>query len=74
MRMYAIKDRLDGYITPIPFVNDEIAIRWFETMAETNTDMKYNLKDFSLWYMGEYDKDTGIFTSELKEVQNYNEN
>lgn len=74
MRMYAIKDRLNGFTVPIPMDSDEIAIRWFTTMEEANTDMKFNKNDFSLYLMGFFNKDTGNFESDVKEILNHDEN
>lgn len=68
LKMYAIKDRLDGFITPIPFGNDEIAIRWFLTMLDTNVDMKANPADYTLWYLGEYNKEEGEFKNDKREI------
>lgn len=68
MEMYAIKDELDGFTTPIPFGNEKIAIRWYLTMQETNVDMNHNKENFSLWYMGTFNKNTGEYNADLKEV------
>lgn len=68
MKMYAIKDRLDGFTVPIPFGTDEVAIRWYTTMMETNVDMKHNPSDFELWYMGTYDKEKGEFTNDQRTI------
>lgn len=68
LRMYAIKDRLNGFTTPIPFSMDEVAERWFHEMRTENTTMKLSPNDFGLWYMGTFDTETGKYESEVKEV------
>ena len=61
--MYAIKDELSGFTTPIPFIDCENAKRYFRTQLEDNIYMKYNKKDYSLWYTGLFDEKDGIFKS-----------
>lgn len=68
MRMYAIKDQLDGFTPPIPFTTDEIAIRWFLTMKETNVDIKHNPDHYTLYYLGDYDKEEGEFINDKREI------
>ena len=62
MRLYSLKDRLNGYTPPIPFAMDEVAQRWFKEMMSENTTVKLSPDDFSLWYMGEFNTDTGELT------------
>ena len=62
MKMYSLKDRLNGFTTPIPLASDEVAERWFMEMRTENITVKLNPQDFELWYMGEFDTETGVMT------------
>lgn len=62
MRLYSLKDRLNGFTPPIPFAMDEVAQRWFKEMISENTTVRLSPDDFSLWYMGEFNTDTGEIT------------
>lgn len=68
MEMYAIKDRLTGFTTPIPLSNDEVALRWFKELTETDTSVRVSPDDYSLYHMGTYDSETGEYTNDIKEV------
>lgn len=68
MEMYSIKDRLNGFIPPIPLANEEIAQRWFREMISENITMKLAPNDFGLWYLGKWDTETGIFENDVREV------
>lgn len=60
--MYAIKDELNGYTSPIPFISKELAKRYFKDQYMNNPTLHNNPKDFSLWYMGEFDTTNGKYT------------
>ena len=62
MKLYSIKDRLNGFIPAVPFAIDEVAQRWFKEMLQENTTMKLSPDDFTLWYIGEFNTETGEFT------------
>lgn len=62
LKMYSIKDRLNGFIPPVPFSMDEVAQRWYKEMLTENTTMKLAPDDFSLWYIGEFNTETGELT------------
>lgn len=68
MEMYSIKDRLQGFIPPVPFANEQIAQRWYKEMLAENLTMKMAPQDFGLWYLGTWDNETGISTNDIKEV------
>ena len=68
MEMYSIKDRLNGYIPPVPFNNQQIAERWFKEMLAENVTMRMSPEDFGLWKLGEWDSDTGEWIADIKEV------
>lgn len=61
LSMYSIKDRLNGYATPIPFVNEELAKRYFKDHMIGNPTMTNSPEDFELHKMGEFDTEEGIF-------------
>ena len=63
LTMYAIKDELNGFTCPIPIVSDEIAERYFKDQMIGNPTMTNTPKDFSLWKVGEFDSDTGLYTN-----------
>lgn len=63
--MYSIKDELSDYSAPIPFLNCDGAKRFFRTQLEENEFMRHNKQDFSLWYMGLFDNETGSITENL---------
>lgn len=64
MEMYAIKDELNGYTTPIPFASQEIAERYFKDQMIGNPTLKNSPKDFSLWKMGTFDTEAGNYINE----------
>lgn len=62
--LYAIKDELSGYASPITIKNDELAMRWFTTQVNSNEMMKESAKDFSLWKIGEFNTESGLVVGE----------
>ena len=68
LEMYSIKDRLQKFIPPVPMSSEEVAQRWFKEMMHENITMRMQPEDFSLWKLGEWDSDTGEWTSDIKEV------
>lgn len=68
MEMYSIKDRLQNFIPPVPFANEQIAQRWYKEMLSENLTMKMSPSDFGLWKLGEWDSDTGKWTEDIREV------
>lgn len=59
LSMYAIKDELNGFTTPIPFPNDEIAKRYLLDQVKENPTIKNSPKDFSIWHIGEFETEQG---------------
>lgn len=64
LKMYALKDELNGYTSPIPFTNDEMAKRYLKDQFEANPTVKNSPKDFSIWRVGEYETENGNFKGE----------
>lgn len=68
MEMYSIKDRLQNFIPPVPFANEQIAQRWYKEMLSENLTMRMSPADFGLWKLGEWDSDTGKWKEDIREV------
>ncbi len=77
LSMYAIKDELNGFTTPIPFPNDGIAKRYLLDQVKENPTIKNSPKDFSIWYIGEFDSELGKMNPEenrlVERAENYGE-
>lgn len=77
LKMYAIKDELNGFTTPIPFPNDGIAKRYLLDQVKENPTIKNSPKDFSIWYVGNYDSELGKMLPEehklVERAENYGE-
>lgn len=58
--IYAVKDRLVGFMQPMVEMNDDSAIRNFNYGLE-KSGVKNS--DYSLYRIGEYDTDSGIISS-----------
>jgi hypothetical protein len=63
LEMYAIKDELNGFTTPIPFNNTEMAKRYLKDQTFENPTIKNSPEDFSIWLVGSYDTETGFFAA-----------
>lgn len=57
--LYTIKDELSEYGFPMTFQNRGIAERYFQNLTETDTMIKNNPSDFSLWKIGKFDTENG---------------
>lgn len=70
MKIYALKDVKSGFMNPMPFKNDELAIRAYTNMlADKQPNLvSMNPEDFELWCLGDYDQDSGIIKSEIRFV------
>lgn len=77
LKMYAIKDELNGFTTPIPLPNDEIAKRYLLDQVKENPTIKNSPKDFSIWYVGEFDSELGRMLPDenklVERAENYGE-
>ena len=67
--MYAIKDELNGFTSPIPFMKEELARRYLKDQFMSNPTIKNTPEDFSIYYIGEYDTETGDFKSEVIKIE-----
>lgn len=75
LTMYAIKDELNGFTTPIPFLSEELAKRYMRDQYEGNPTIKNSPKDFSIWQIGFFNTETAEFEQIEKKlierVENY---
>lgn len=62
--LYAIKDVKVGFLSPMIDTNNETAIRSFEYACKNNDMMFFTPSDFELYYLGEFDSDSGLFYCE----------
>lgn len=61
MFMFCIHDRVANfYDTPVCFVNEATAIRWFAGSIQRIPQMANNPSDYSLYLNGTFDPDTGL--------------
>lgn len=67
--IYAIKDELNGFTSPIPFMKEELAKRYLKDQTLSNPTISNTPEDFSMWSLGEMDTETGEITSNPKLVE-----
>lgn len=60
-KMYAVKDEMSGFTYPVPITNDRDAKAWFQERMEGTKLMRDNPADFSLYYVGTFDTESGTF-------------
>ena len=68
MKMYSIKDKINGYTIPIAYPNHESARRHFEIEWKRNPVLMYSPEDFYMAYIGEFDDQTGIYENKREEI------
>lgn len=61
LKMYAIKDELNGFTSPIPFMSEELVKRYMKDQYFGNPTIKNSPKDFSIWEVGTWDTESGTF-------------
>lgn len=66
-KMYSIKDKLNGYTTPIPMVDDKVGMRYFKDQIIGNPTMKNTPEDFEFYHMGTFDTESGTFMAPAKD-------
>jgi len=57
--LYAVKDELSEYASPITIQDDEQAKRYFREMCINNKMISNNPEDFSLWLVGNFSTVSG---------------
>lgn len=61
--VYAIQDRLSGYLQPTFEINDAVALRNFEhAVLEGGSLLDSHASDYQLCRIGSYDDQTGVLT------------
>lgn len=68
-RVYVVRDRLVGFLSPIVDENDNTAMRNFErAMLTEQKDTPRMIEDFSLYFIGTFDTADGRFESIIPEL------
>lgn len=62
-KLYAVKDELSEYASPLTIETEAQAKRYFRQLIENNKMMHDNPEDFSIWEVGKFDTETGTITS-----------
>lgn len=66
-KIYSVKDAVAGQFSePRIFLNEGLAVRWFKNLCE-KSDI---FSDLSLYYLGEYDLESGAISSASEFVMN----
>lgn len=60
LKLYAIKDKLNGYLFPNHYPNDETARRAMKLVREEDQMIKSNPDDYEMWYIGTYETESAI--------------
>lgn len=61
--VYSVYDELTGFMGPVVDTNDYTAIRNFTYMITNSKEYVDNAKDYSLYFVGEFDERTGAMSS-----------
>ena len=67
-KLFSIKDELTGYAPVVPFLSNEEAKRYFKTHLEQTPLMISNPTDYSLWYIGTFDSESGTIICTANEM------
>lgn len=66
-KIYSIKDAVAGQFSePRIFMNEGLAVRWFKNLCEKSEIAS----DLALYYLGEYDLESGAISSASEFVMN----
>ena len=68
LKMFSIHDeKAVAYITPFFMHNEMMATRQFKNMlTDENATISKNPEDYSLWYLGEFDDNSGELIPDRK--------
>ena len=67
--VYAVKDELQGeFLQPIYSENDTLATRHFKYQINNIEQWKYNASDYSLYRLGSFDTESGVYVSHVEKV------
>lgn len=67
-RMYSIKDKLVGFLTPNTLINDDVAVRQFTIMVNSPNSGINPADDFDLFYIGDFDTEIGKMISTIPKI------
>lgn len=60
--VYGYKDNVNGFLQPHFEVYEAAALRGFSYAVSQPGLMNFRPEDYSLWYFGEFDSETGVLT------------
>ena len=59
--IYTVKDEASALFMPLQVnENNDVALRSFDYALQSNQLMQFRPEDFSLWYLADFDNETGI--------------
>lgn len=58
--VYSVFDELTGFMGPVIDINDSVAKRNFSYMIAHSKEYTENAKDYSLYFVGEFDEKRGL--------------
>lgn len=64
MQLYAMKDELTGFMSPLAEVNDDVALRNWKYAVFESSSIKAAPADYALYMLGAYDTETGMIIPE----------
>lgn len=65
IKLYAIKDALNDFQAPISTIKEDILLRDLKSQINTQgTELNRLAPDLSLYYLGEYETETGTIKAE----------
>lgn len=71
MKLYSLKDVVVGHFrNPAQFNNDQECIRAIKVALNSVNDLSRQCEDLQMWYLGEFDTETGVITSDIKLLAN----
>lgn len=70
IKVYSVKDELIGFSQPFYAPSNAVAIRSFQGSAQSEKPniVNTNPEDKSLWFVGEFDDQSGSFTNSLERI------
>lgn len=68
IKLYSVKDALSGFKAPFDAANDNIAIRNIKMSLDGVA--KNVVYDYSVYYLGTLDDETGLFDSDVRWLAN----
>lgn len=67
MKLYSVRDVMNGFMPPISLANDNVAIRFFKIQVCQKSDIPAS--DMEIWRIGEMDEDNGMITQAVNPVK-----